>query len=73
MTESDLCLEIGNRIKRLRKAKGLSTLDLGMMIYVAQATIWRWERAERYPSVYNLVLLAQALGVSIQYLITGEG
>lgn len=72
MTESDLVLEIGQRIKRLRKAKNLTTLDLGMMLYVAQTTVWRWEHGERTPSVYMLVQLARVLGVSIQYLITGE-
>lgn len=61
---------INQRIKELRKQRGLSMAQLGAKIGVAASTIHKWEsgsieslRANKLPT------LAKALGTTIEYLM----
>lgn len=36
-------------------------------------TVWRWESGKFSPDADNLPLIAAALGVSVDWLLTGEG
>ena len=61
---------IGYRIRELRKKKGLTQKELGQLLNCAQNTIAEWEKREgRGPSKIYLSKVAQALGVSIDYLL----
>ncbi len=58
-----------NRIKELRHSKNLSQLDLARILGVSTSTIGMYEQGRREPNNKMLLKLAQALDVSVDYLI----
>jgi tetratricopeptide (TPR) repeat protein len=71
MTEESTTEGVGQRLKRLRLARGLSQRDLSSP-GVSYAYISRIEAGARTPSVKALRKLSQKLGVSVEYLETGR-
>ena len=63
---------LGKRIKELRIKKGLTQLELANLLYVNDRTISKWEQERGNPDVNIIPSLAEALGVSIDYLFTGK-
>lgn len=57
-----------NRIKELRKEKGLSLRDLSNKIGISSATLSRYETEKRKPKIENWSKLADFFGVSIGYI-----
>lgn len=64
---------IGERIARLRRARGWSTQDLARHARLAKSTVGAAETGGKGLMAVTLVSLATALGVSMDYLWTGEG
>lgn len=64
---------ISQRIKDLRKSRGLSKSELARKTGVTPTAVWNWEDTEVVPRGETFGLVAQALGVSETYLRTGEG
>lgn len=62
-------MNIGSVITQLRKEKGLSRDDLGSIVGTSGAVIGRYEREEITPSVEIANKIAQALDVSLDYLV----
>ena len=60
---------IGENVKRLRDALGLTQVELAARVGVSQSMIAMIERGKRIPSVHALVTLAQALEVSVDALL----
>ena len=60
------------RIKELRIKKGLTQLELANFLYVNDRTISKWEQERGNPDVNIIPPLAEALGVSIDFLFTGK-
>jgi transcriptional regulator with XRE-family HTH domain len=60
-----------DRLKQLRKQRDLSQAQLADAVGVHQNHIGRYERGESQPSADALRRLADALGVSTDYLIEG--
>lgn len=58
-----------NNIEAARKAKGYTRPDLAQIIGVAQGTIFAWERGTRTPELAKAVRMADALEVSLDYLL----
>lgn len=56
-------------ISELRKKKGLNREDLGKAVGTSGPVVGRYERGEITPSVEMAKKLADALGVSLDYLI----
>lgn len=54
----------GNRLKALRKSKGLNQTQLAEKIGVSLLTLFRWEKDERSPRVDEIKALSKALGVT---------
>lgn len=64
---------IHQRIKRLREGKGLSQEALGTVAGVTYQSVQEWERDKgTAPSRKRLAAVANALGVTEQYLLSGE-
>lgn len=61
---------IGQRVRRLRKARGLSQKQLATK-GLSYAYVSRIESGERNPSVKTMRILARQLGVSLEHLETG--
>ena len=63
---------MGERIAQLRRNNGLSQAKLARTLGVSTSTIAMYEQGRREPSVSIIVALAAALGVTIDYLLTGH-
>jgi transcriptional regulator with XRE-family HTH domain len=68
----ELYTGIGNRIKLLRKEKGLSLNDLAMRTGFAKSYLSQIENLKREPSISALSQVAHVLGVDVLFLLTGE-
>lgn len=53
----------------LRKARGLTQLDLAKTMGVVGSAVCFWEQGTQYPSLDKLPALAQALGVDYNELV----
>jgi DNA-binding XRE family transcriptional regulator/desulfoferrodoxin (superoxide reductase-like protein) len=62
----------GATIKELRERKRLTQAELAELLTVSDKTISKWETGKGYPDITLLEPLAQALGVSITELISGN-
>lgn len=61
-----------NNIKKIRLTKGLLQKQLAEKMGCNQNDISRWESGERTPSTENLSKIAEALGCSVNDLITSD-
>jgi transcriptional regulator with XRE-family HTH domain len=59
------------RLRKLRKERNLSQTDLGKQVELHYTHIGRYERGTSFPSADSLKRLANALGVSADYLLEG--
>lgn len=63
-------MDLGKRIYRLRKEKGLSQEQLAEMLNVSRQSISKWELNESNPELANIIELSKIFNVSIDYLLT---
>jgi len=64
-----ICMTIGEHIMLLRKQKGWSQTDLGKAIGTSGDVIGRYEREVITPSIDVIINVADALDVSIDFLV----
>ena len=64
--------KVGRFIARLRKERGITQEALGRELGVTNKTVSRWENGNYMPDIQLLVPLAEALGVSVNELLSGE-
>ena len=62
----------GNTIRQLRESRGLTQAELAERIGVSSKTISKWETAKGLPDISLLQPLAQALGISVIELMSGQ-
>lgn len=62
-------MKLEEKLVSLRKAKGLSQLQLAEMINVSRQAISRWEVGAAVPSTDNLKYLARLYDVPLEYLL----
>ena len=62
---------VGQRLRRMRKERGLSAAKLGRQIGYPANTITYWERDERLPTAIPLIDLADFYECSIDYILRG--
>lgn len=60
---------LGQNIRMLRQARGLSQVDLGKRLNVSKQSISNWENDNIMPSVETLVQIADFFSVSTDYLL----
>ena len=65
-------VELGGRISELRKAQGMTQVQLAEVLGVAQQTLQAYEGGARRMPVSTLPLLAKTLGVSLEVLFGEE-
>lgn len=58
-----------NRIRELRKEKGLTMKQLGSVLGLAESTISQYETGKRDPDISTLSLIAVYFNVTIEYLL----
>ena len=62
-------MNLGKKIKELRKNKGYSQEVLAELMGVSSCAVSKWESELSYPDLNNLVLLANLFNVSVDYLL----
>ena len=65
-------MEIGQKIKKARIAKGLTQEELAQALYVSRTAISKWESGRGFPNIESLKAIAAFFGVSLEYMLTGE-
>ena len=63
---------IGKRICALRKAKGLKQEELAEKLGVSAQAVSKWENDQSCPDISLLPRLTKLLGVTSDYLLTGQ-
>lgn len=63
---------IGKRIKQLRTNKKLTQSELASLLSVSDRAISKWEQLKGNPDIDTLPKLAEVLGVSVDFLLTGK-
>lgn len=64
-----MSMDFGNRLKIVREEKGFKREEVAKHIGTSAAIIGRYERGERTPSVDIAKKIAEALDVSLDYLV----
>ena len=64
-----MSIHFGARIKSIREEKGLKREEVAQRIGTSAAIIGRYERNERTPNIDIAQSIAQALEVSLDYLV----
>ena len=59
---------IGDNLKRIRQSKHLSQTQLGKMCGMSNVSISRIERGDTLATVYSMIQLTSALGVTFEDL-----
>lgn len=72
MNDVALRKELGTRIKALRKAKHWSQKELGAALGIRFQQLNKYESGLNTPPIDMLVKLADALGTTVDYLLTGN-
>ena len=62
-------LTIGESIKNARVAKGYTISDLARKAGITFQTLYKWETGKTYPNVFNLIPIADVLGVTLDELV----
>lgn len=61
-----------NRIRELRKLRGLTMKQLGEVVGLAESTISQYENGKRQPDNETLLRLGEFFGVTVGYLLGAE-
>jgi transcriptional regulator with XRE-family HTH domain len=72
MKISELQQKIGNRIRELREAKGVSQQNLAAACNFEKANLSRIEAGRTNPTISTLYRISQALGITISELVDVE-
>jgi transcriptional regulator with XRE-family HTH domain len=59
-------------LKKIRKARGFTQLDLAKALGVTAGTVGMWEIGKRETAHQTLIKLSKLFDVSIDYLLTGN-
>ncbi|WP_071932257.1 helix-turn-helix domain-containing protein [Picosynechococcus sp. PCC 7003] len=69
MEKNNLLIQLGSRIREIRKAKGLSQEVLASKCNLDRTYIGGIERGERNVSFQNLYAISSSLGISLSELL----
>ena len=67
-TEQEVKRRFGEKMRQLRKEKGLSQEKLGFVVEMDLTSINEIERGHRSPKLITMYKIAQALGISLTEL-----
>lgn len=65
-------MSVGKRISKKRKDLNLTQEELAFRINVSRQSISKWELDEYLPDMYNIIELSKVLGISVDYIISGN-
>ena len=62
-------MAISEKVRRLRKANGLTQKELAEKLYVTPSTISKWENGAAMPDVYAVTDMADIFGEEVAELL----
>lgn len=65
-------IKIGQRIKEIRKEYHLSVEEFAEEVGVSNNAVYKWQRGDSAPDIYNLWYISTHFDVSLDYLIVGR-
>lgn len=65
-------MEFCEKLRELRKQKGLTQEELAQILCVSRIAISKWESARDYPNLDSLKAMAKFFGVSVDQLLSGD-
>lgn len=65
-------MELGNRLKELRKSQNINQDELAEKLFVTRQTISNWENDKSYPDIQSVLLISDIFDVSIDQLLKGD-
>ena len=65
-------MEFNEKLKELRKSKGLTQEELAEALFVSRTAISKWESGKGYPSIDSLKDISKYFSVTIDDLLSGE-
>ncbi|WP_026527991.1 helix-turn-helix domain-containing protein [Butyrivibrio sp. VCD2006] len=65
-------MELGNRLKELRKSLNINQDELAEKLFVTRQTISNWENDKSYPDIQSVLLISDIFDVSIDQLLKGD-
>jgi len=72
MNDEDLKRQIGRNIVICRKRMALTQAGLAEKLNYSDKAVSKWERGESMPDVLTLMQLAEVLGVTVDFLLSGN-
>ena len=66
-------MTLGEKLQRLRKARGMSQEELAAQMGVSRQAVSRWELNIALPDTENVVRLSELFGVTTDYLLKQPG
>jgi transcriptional regulator with XRE-family HTH domain len=70
MAEDDLLVRLGTRIRKLRKKRGWTQVEMAEKVGIDRSFLADVERGKRNVSILNLELIASGLRVSLSQLFS---
>jgi transcriptional regulator with XRE-family HTH domain len=67
---ADLLVSLGNRIRKLRKARGWTQIEMAERVGIDRSFLADVERGKRNVSILNLELIAKGFKVSLSQLFS---
>ena len=64
---------IGQRIRALRRSKKMTQVQLAKIAGVSSPAVTEWEKDSYLPKAASLEAIANKLGVTTEYILTGKG
>lgn len=61
-----------NRIRELRKSRGMTMKQLGAVVELAESTISQYETGKRQPDNETLLRLGEFFGVPVDYILGND-
>lgn len=65
-------LEFSEKLKELRKNRGLTQEELANDLYVSRTAISKWESGKGYPNIDSLKVISKYFSVSLDELLSNE-
>lgn len=65
-------MSFGEKMRKLREMKGVSTAELGEIARVTQQMITKYESGQSVPNVVAAVRIAKRLGTTVEALVQEE-
>lgn len=65
-------MELGEKLRQLRKEKGLTQEELASLLYVSRTAVSKWESDKGCPNIDSLKQLSKLYGISVDSLLSGD-